>query len=700
MDLISITVGYAILFVYSHMAQIPSKVGKYLIDSVLGRGGMGEVYKAHDPALGRYVALKIMRGPAMDDAVARVRFVREAQAAGGLRHPNIVTIYDLGEVEGQMFIAMEFIQGDDLEKIIKTRASLSIEDRLNMMIQVCEGVSYAHKNSIVHRDLKPANIRIDQEGVVKIMDFGIAKMEHSNMTASGTVLGTPFYMSPEQVRGLRVDGRSDVYALGAILYEVMTYEKAFPGDMASVFYKIVHEQPAPLSKYMTVNTEPLQKIVELCLEKDKSKRMQSAADMANMLRDARRTYREINSATVVGVTQTQLISSYHIAPAPTAVETDEKRSHSSSGVSRQITNSSLPPTVLGASPTSMDAGPATKRDQSTASQQLGHTPTYPLPHQTTGPVPVSQGNALKIAALMMISFLIFAGAGAGLYYFVIRDRNTANTNQNVDPGNDNGNTNTNGEDNPSDYKAELANAKSLFQNKDYAKAASICESIIKKHPNDASIHFLLGASRQKMLRNQEALVSYQQAVALDPTMDKAWQQIGFIYRDRMDYQNAENAFIQATKIDSGSGASWQGLADTYMIMQDSDKALAAYEKLLTIEPGNVTAHYNLGSIYLGKKDYASAKRSFLDTIGINPNFAEAHNNLGLVYLNEGEVDLSILENERAVALKPNLSSAHYVLFLAYEQKQDFKRSGEHLRKYLEITGDDDPNLKKKAQQYK
>jgi serine/threonine protein kinase/Flp pilus assembly protein TadD len=680
------------------MPQIPSKVGKYQIDSVLGRGGMGEVYKAHDPALGRYVALKIMRGPSMDDAVARERFVREAQAAGGLRHPNIVTIYDLGEVEGQMFIAMEFIQGDDLEKIIKSRASLSIEDRLNMMIQVCEGVSYAHKNSIVHRDLKPANIRIDQEGVVKIMDFGIAKMEHSNMTASGTVLGTPFYMSPEQVRGLRVDGRSDVYALGAILYEVMTYEKAFPGDMASVFYKIVHEQPAPLSKYMTINTEPLQKIVDLCLEKDKSKRMQSASDMANMLREARRTYREINSATVVGVTQTQLISSYHIAPAPTAVEADEKRSHSSSGVSRQITNSSLPPTVFGASPTSMDAGPATKMDQSLGPQQ-GYTPTYPLPNQTTGPVPASQGNALKIAGLMLISFLIFAGIAGGLYYFVIRDRNNANTNENVNPDNDNGNPNTNADD-PADYKAELANAKALFQNKEYVKAASICESIIKKHPDDPSVHFLLGASRQKMLRNQEALVSYQQAVALDPTMDKAWQQIGFIYRDRMDYQNAENAFIKATEIDSGSGASWQGLADTYMIMQDFDKALAAYEKLLRIEPGNVTAHYNLGLIYLGKKDFGSAKRAFLDTIEINPNFAEAHNNLGYVYLNEGEVDLSILENEKAVGLKPNLSSAHYVLFSAYEQKQDLKRAGEHLRKYLEITGDDDPKLKNKAQQYK
>lgn len=680
------------------MAQIPARVGKYVIDSVLGRGGMGEVYKAHDPALGRYVALKIMRGPSLDDSVAKERFIREAQAAGGLRHPNIVTIYDLGEVEGQMFIAMEFIHGDDLEKVIKTRASLSIEDRLNMMIQVCEGVSYAHKNSIVHRDLKPSNIRIDQEGVVKIMDFGIAKMEHSNMTASGTVLGTPFYMSPEQVRGLRVDGRSDVFALGAILYEVMTYEKAFPGDMASVFYKIVHEQPAPLTKFMTVNTEPLQKIVESCLEKDKSKRMQSASDMANMLRDARRTYREINSATVVGITQTQMISSYHIAPAPTAVETDEKRPNTSSSASVQKTSDSMLPTVLGASPTSMDAGPATRVD---SHQSLGqHTPTWPLPYQSPSPVPVSsQGNALKIAGLMLLSFLIVAGTGGGLYYFVIRDRNVVNTNSN---GNDDI-TNTNGNDNSTDqpdYGAELAQAKSLFQNKDYAKAASICEGIIKQNPADPSVHFLLGAARQKMLRNQEALVSYQQAVALDPRMDKAWQQIGFIYRDRMDYENAENAFLRATEIDSGSGASWQGLADTYMIMQASDKALSAYEKLLRIEPGNVTAHYNLGLIYLGKKDYAPAKRAFLDTIEINPNFAEAHNNLGLVYLYEGEVDLSILENERAVALKSNLSSAHYVLFLAYEQKQDYRRSGDHLREYLEITGDDDPNLKRKAQQYK
>src|SRR5262245_12499773 len=151
------------------MAAPPQRIGKYLIDSVLGRGGMGEVYKAHDETLGRYVALKIMRGPSLDDHQAKERFIREAQAAGGLRHPNIVTVYDLGDVDGQLYIAMEYIKGDDLEHIIKGRRPLMIDDRLSIMIQVSEGVSYAHKNQIVLRDLKPSNIRIDEEGVVKIM---------------------------------------------------------------------------------------------------------------------------------------------------------------------------------------------------------------------------------------------------------------------------------------------------------------------------------------------------------------------------------------------------------------------------------------------------------------------------------------------------------------------------------------------------
>jgi eukaryotic-like serine/threonine-protein kinase len=330
------------------MAEIPDKIGKYVIDSILGKGGMGEVYKAHDSSLGRYVALKIMRGPSLDDTYARERFIREAQAAGGLRHPNIVTIYDLGNVEDQLYIAMEFIHGQDLDKLIRVKAPLSIDEKINVMVQVCEGISYAHKHQIVHRDLKPSNIRIDEEGIVKIMDFGIAHLESSNMTASGMVLGTPYYMSPEQVRGLRVDARSDLFALGAILYEVFAYEKPFTGEMTAVFYKIAHEQPAPLSEFLNIPAEPLQRVIDRCLEKDKNARVQSAQEVSQMLREAQTAYRELNVATLDGVETVNLspeMISLKLTSVPAAVDTARRsRTPTSGGTSKAAPSAS--PTQL------------------------------------------------------------------------------------------------------------------------------------------------------------------------------------------------------------------------------------------------------------------------------------------------------------------------------------------------------------------
>jgi len=320
----------------------PEKIGKYQIESIIGRGGMGEVYKALDASLHRHVALKIMRSVSLDDTNSRERFVREAQAAGGLRHPNIVTIYDLGEHENVLYIVMEWIQGDDMERIIKDKTEISLDDKLNIMIQVCEGVGYAHKHQIVHRDLKPANIRIDDQGIVKIMDFGIAKLETSNMTASGTVMGTPFYMSPEQVRGMRVDARSDIFALGAILYEILTFKKAFYGDVAVVFYKITMQEPKPLSEFLNIPTEPLQAIIDGCLQKEKAKRIQSAAEVAGMLRSVQQIYRDSNVQTIIGGGGSEITihqPEYHLAQTPSVI----------SGINKPTTRPGLtkPPTQQG-----------------------------------------------------------------------------------------------------------------------------------------------------------------------------------------------------------------------------------------------------------------------------------------------------------------------------------------------------------------
>jgi len=162
---------------------------------------MGTVYEATDPFINRKVALKTMIAGLADNPELKARFLREAQSAGGLRHRNIVTVYDLGEDKGQPFIAMEFIEGTDLEKVIQTKEPRTVEWKLDVLRQVCEGLAYAHRNGIVHRDIKPANVRVTPDGEVKIMDFGIAHLQSSTMTKSGLVLGTVHYMAPEQIEG-------------------------------------------------------------------------------------------------------------------------------------------------------------------------------------------------------------------------------------------------------------------------------------------------------------------------------------------------------------------------------------------------------------------------------------------------------------------------------------------------------------------
>jgi eukaryotic-like serine/threonine-protein kinase len=255
-------------------------IGKYHIVRELGHGGMGTVYEAVDPLIRRKVALKTMIPELAETAELRARFLREAQAAGGLQHRNIVTVYDLGEDKGRPYIAMEFIEGTDLEKIIQSREALPIEWKLDVLAQICEGLSHAHRNGIVHRDVKPGNVRVTAQGDVKIMDFGVASLQSSNLTKSGGMLGTVHYMSPEQVDGRKVDHRADVFAVGAIAYELLSSRKPFDGEsLTGVMYKIMHEDPdsglIPASDY----SPGLERIVMKAMARSVDERYQSLDEM-------------------------------------------------------------------------------------------------------------------------------------------------------------------------------------------------------------------------------------------------------------------------------------------------------------------------------------------------------------------------------------------------------------------------------------
>jgi serine/threonine-protein kinase len=265
------------------------KIGRYQIDGELGKGAMGVVYKATDPNIGRTVALKTMRvdvhGLEHDEMVRR--FQNEARAAGVLNHPNIVTIYDAGEDNGIFYIAMEYIEGRTLSAVLQQQRSLVASEVVDIGSQICAGLQYAHSKKVIHRDIKPANIMIGPNGSVKIMDFGIAKAGAS-LTHTGEVVGTPNYMSPEQVKGRELDGRSDLFSAGVMLYEMLTGERPFTGQsVTTIIYKIVHENPIP-PRELDVSIHPgLSMIVTKCLSKDPDERYQEASDLATALKSYR-----------------------------------------------------------------------------------------------------------------------------------------------------------------------------------------------------------------------------------------------------------------------------------------------------------------------------------------------------------------------------------------------------------------------------
>jgi beta-lactam-binding protein with PASTA domain/tRNA A-37 threonylcarbamoyl transferase component Bud32 len=259
---------------------------RYELGEVLGYGGMSEVHRGLDTRLGRDVAVKVLRADLARDPQFQMRFRREAQNAAALNHPSIVAVYDTGEVESEFgtlpYIIMEYVEGQTLREIVKTTGPMSQQQVLDVMADVCAALDFSHRHQIIHRDVKPANIMINRAGAVKVMDFGIARAlgEGQNMTQTAAVIGTAQYLSPEQARGEAVDARSDVYAAGCVLYELLTGEPPFTGDSpVAVAYQHVREDPKPPSEVNPSIPPQLDAVVLKALSKNPLNRYQSAAEM-------------------------------------------------------------------------------------------------------------------------------------------------------------------------------------------------------------------------------------------------------------------------------------------------------------------------------------------------------------------------------------------------------------------------------------
>ena len=264
------------------------RLGKYELHQLLGEGAMGIVWKSYDTVLRRYVALKLLSASFRKTKDMQERFLREARAAGAIQHANIVTVYDLGEADGQLYIAMELVEGRDLSDMIALRDPLALERKLDITIEVLDGLHFAHQRGVIHRDVKPSNVRVMPDGRIKIMDFGIARLQKADATGSGAIVGTPTYMAPEQITNGAITPATDVFSVGCMLYELLCYQRPFEAESVhGVLYQVLTTEPRPLRTVAPSIPAALERVVAKAMNKVPHERYESAGQMLSTLQQIR-----------------------------------------------------------------------------------------------------------------------------------------------------------------------------------------------------------------------------------------------------------------------------------------------------------------------------------------------------------------------------------------------------------------------------
>ena len=377
-------------------------VGRYRIVSFLGAGAMGEVYLAEDPQIDRRLAIKTVRlvGRPQEIEDRKRRLLREARAAGRLLHPNVVTLFDAGEAEGLLYLAFEYVEGTDLaQRLDGSGERLSLRQALRAVRQAAEALDYAHGQGIVHRDIKPSNILLDRAGRVKVADFGIAKMagQSTELTMAGSVMGSPQYLSPEQIRGEELDGRSDLFSLGVVFYEILSGKRPFEGDtITTLVYQILHKEPPPISELRAVPPR-LEELLRRMLAKSHDERIASAGEVA---RELAAIEAELSDETLSAPAGTGPLDATRVLPRrPTGPN---------------LPNDSPAAPALGTVPASPPTTPSTPRIP---------TAPVPAPVQTAAPPPAAPAPAKRLPVALLVAVVLLAVVGAaagGAWYLFFR----------------------------------------------------------------------------------------------------------------------------------------------------------------------------------------------------------------------------------------------------------------------------------------
>jgi serine/threonine protein kinase len=552
------------------------RIGKYRILAKIGQGAMGEVFKGQDPYLNRLVAIKTISASLAGDEEVRKRFLREAQSAAKLNHPHIITVYDFGEEQGKIYMAMELLEGKDLKDLIGGNLLSDLNQKLDIMEQIGEGMAFAHANDLVHRDLKPANIHIQPGGQVKIMDFGLARFSASDMTRTGMVMGTPHYMSPEQVRGEKADARSDIFSLGAVFYELLSNHKPFDGDsMHTVLFHVLQDNPEPLRHW--VDLPPiLVQLVEKALNKDPALRFQNGGRLRDGVKAVRRALAEER--------EWETTLEDEIGPEPQEGEAGRGGPRVVGSTALDLARTPDPTTAA------TRRSPQTLQARSGSGAGLGR-PRPPAPAPSRLPIYLGAGMILVLVVAVTVLYALFSqrpqqtAPGPPVTQDAAKEQIGALTQALV--GN----------------QVELARKK--LEDKNYSGAVAQAERALKLDPKNAPAKKIQDEA-QALLKDLDAAAEEARAALKARDTDKASQAFWKLLTIDPNHAAAEEL---AGPLDR----QFRAQAEEAQRLMSQSRGAAEKVKAGTLEPFSEAATAaRAGEALLAKRQFAQAARKFLD----------------------------------------------------------------------------------------
>ena len=701
---------------------MPGKhISHYELAEKLGEGGMGVVYKAWDLTLGRPVALKFLPGHLADSPEQVTRFRQEARAISAVNHPNIATIYEISEAEGQCFLALEYLAGGTLETALqqlKTAGQpLSLEQALDYAVQIAEALAHAHAHGVIHRDIKTANMLFTESGALKVTDFGLAKLaEGSSVTQTGTVMGTPATMSPEQAQGVEVDERTDIFSAGVVMFELFSGQRPFRGaNPTAMLYQVVHAAAPPLSEYRLGTPPTLERIVAKALEKDRAARYQKAADLAADLRALRR---ELLSGSFTGRSVQETVA-MTAAPARSA----GKRRWLAAGILAAFIVAGM----------GAWAGWPALRDRAAATLSGLHARSLPtekrlavLPFRNLGGSANDQAFVDGLREMVISKLTRLERPGGSLLVVVSPDEVQAKEISSA-------------ADAAKRLGANLVMTGSVVQAGQQPQLIVNLEdpqtlTVLRSETIDAS-HPDLTVEAAKLVRLLELEMSAGTRQALqagdspNPDATRFYAEgRGYMLRpDRIENLDlAAGAFRDALMKDSNYALAWAGLAEAlwqkYQIQKepgllaeasghasravqlnrglaavhitlgqirlsqgDNEAAAKALQAALALEPANGGALKVLGDVYGAMRRYEEAEATYRKAIELRPSDPAAYNYLGRFYFNRERLPNAELSFRRAIELTPDSYLAHSNLGVIYLQMGRYSEALEQLEKSVSIA---------------